>query len=59
MIVIIVILIGAGILAQEQITSSFDLLLSKQVNYGANGKTDELAAVLQETSSRCIRCCLV
>ncbi|EGG37099.1 MULTISPECIES: hypothetical protein [Paenibacillus] len=50
LIVIIVILIGAGILAQEQITSSFDLLLSKQVNYGANGKTDELAAVLQETS---------
>lgn len=46
----IIMLIGASYLAQEQISSSLELLVAKQQDYGANGKTDELVAVLQETS---------
>lgn len=47
----LIILVAAGMLAQEQISNSFELLVSKQEDFGANGKTDELAAVLAETSA--------
>ncbi|MDH6673552.1 hypothetical protein M2277_004217 [Paenibacillus sp. LBL] len=47
----LIVLVAAGIFAQEQISNSFELLVSKQEDFGANGKTDELAAVLAETSA--------
>ncbi|MBP1937386.1 hypothetical protein [Paenibacillus sediminis] len=37
-------------LAQDLITSSYQLLMNKQETYGMNGKADEFIAVLQDTS---------
>lgn len=50
LILLILFLVLAGYLAQEQIQSSFQLLSDKQDSFGANGKTEELFAVLKETS---------
>lgn len=47
----LLVLLAAGMLVQDQIASSYELLLSKQEDFGANGKTDELAAVVAETSA--------
>ncbi|GAB6988094.1 hypothetical protein [Paenibacillus pini] len=50
MLLLVIVLLGVGVLAQQQIESSYQLLIDKQESFGANGKTDELAAVIKETS---------
>lgn len=50
LLLLILLLVGIGFLAQDQIQNSYQLLVDKQESFGANGKTDELAAVLKETS---------
>lgn len=50
MLILLILAAGIGLVAQEQIISSFELLSAKQEEVGANGKTDELVAVWSEVS---------
>ncbi|WP_246310809.1 O-antigen ligase family protein [Paenibacillus xylanilyticus] len=50
LLLLILLLVGIWLFAQDQIQNSYQLLVDKQESFGANGKTDELAAVLKETS---------
>lgn len=49
-ILLLIILISVFILMQDQLASTFDLLMTKQEDYGMNGKNNEMIAVLHETS---------
>ncbi|WP_246310810.1 hypothetical protein [Paenibacillus xylanilyticus] len=49
-ILLLIILISVFILVQDQLASTFDLLMTKQEDYGMNGKNNEMIAVLHETS---------
>ncbi|WP_010272262.1 membrane protein [Paenibacillus senegalensis] len=50
MLVLLILAVSIGFLAQEQISSSIQLLSAKQEEVGANGKTEELKAVWSEVS---------
>lgn len=47
---LLLILISVFIFMRDQLASTFDLLMTKQENYGMNGKNNEMIAVLHETS---------
>ncbi|WP_336765760.1 hypothetical protein [Paenibacillus sp. USHLN196] len=49
-ILLLITLISVFIVMQDQLASTFDLLMTKQEDYGMNGKNNEMIAVLHETS---------
>lgn len=49
-VLLLIILISVSVLMREQLASTFDLLITKQEDYGMNGKNNEMIAVLHETS---------
>lgn len=50
MVLLLIVAAGIGLLAQEQIESSYQLLSAKQEQVGDNGKSEEIATVLKEIS---------